>query len=265
MSSDSFESLLLSQIDNLHKSPVSAFVRTWEHCAKGVLEHFSIDRLTLFPNSMILLQDNKTLSLSRNSEQKLVKHQYLSPDGSHERYLSLLKANVLYRTFDERTLRHSDNFVLRKLYLHGGRWHAIIPLGLFGNHWGAISLTTFHRGRCNFTHSTALKIKAIAEMWLCYWQHADMRIGLQRNEQDVQQQMDIKRLEKLTTKQTKILSLLAQGLSAKECGERLFLSPRTIESHKYRMQISLGLESRKDLIPFALRNGLGVPMASQKG
>ncbi|MGR5177099.1 response regulator transcription factor [Vibrio parahaemolyticus] len=265
MSSDSFESLLLSQINALHQSPVSTFMLSWEKSAMAVLEHFSIDRLTVFPNSMILLQDNKTLSLSRQSEHRLIKYQYLSPDGSHEQYLRLLRSTAVFRTFDERTLRHSDNFALRKLYLHGARWHAIIPLGLFGNKWGAISLTNFDRGRSHFTQSTAMRIKAIAEMWLCYWQHADLRIGLQRNGEDLQQQIDIQRLEKLTSKQIKILSLLAQGLSAKECGERLFLSPRTIESHKYRMQISLGLDSRKDLIPFALRNGLGVPMVSQKG
>ncbi|WP_133151722.1 response regulator transcription factor, partial [Vibrio splendidus] len=51
---------------------------------------------------------------------------------------------------------------------------------------------------------------------------------------------------------------LAQGYTAKQCAEILFLSPRTIESHKYRMLDILELDNHTELIQFALRNGFGI-------
>ena len=69
---------------------------------------------------------------------------------------------------------------------------------------------------------------------------------------------DSEKLLLLTKKQTKVLALIAQGFSAKECADKLHLSSRTIESHKYRMLGMLNLNSHNDLIQFALRNGLGI-------
>lgn len=62
----------------------------------------------------------------------------------------------------------------------------------------------------------------------------------------------------LSPKQCSVLTLLAQGFTAKQCAEKLFLSPRTIESHKYRMIDILELENNTELVQFALRNGLGI-------
>ena len=62
----------------------------------------------------------------------------------------------------------------------------------------------------------------------------------------------------LSTKQCSVLSLLAQGLTAKQCADKLFLSSRTIESHKYRMLDILNLDNHNELIQFALRNGFGI-------
>jgi DNA-binding CsgD family transcriptional regulator len=50
-----------------------------------------------------------------------------------------------------------------------------------------------------------------------------------------------------------IAELAAQGLSNREIGERLFLSPRTIGSHLYRIFPKLGIKSRSELA-VALRN-----------
>lgn len=51
----------------------------------------------------------------------------------------------------------------------------------------------------------------------------------------------------LTPQQTQIARLAAQGLSNREIGERLFLSPRTIGSHLYRIFPKVGVNSRFQL------------------
>lgn len=55
------------------------------------------------------------------------------------------------------------------------------------------------------------------------------------------------RLHDLTPQQQQIVRLAAQGLSNKEIGERLFLSPRTVGSHLYRSFPKLGVTSRGQL------------------
>ncbi|MFH0263261.1 response regulator transcription factor [Vibrio barjaei] len=262
MSKMSFESLILSQSQKLNAGEIEKFASTWNNCATELLDFYDIDRLTVYPNSPILLRDKKTLSSSRHPMLSLQKLDYLSDDGSHLHYLELIKMQTLYRTFDEAELAASRQYVLKRLFRQGGRWHTIIPLSFFAKPWGAISLTNFERNHKGFSEVFAKQIKMIAEMWLCYWQHADLRLSLHGNAGSIAQESDNERLIKLTQKQTTILSLLAQGKSAKECGELLHLSPRTIESHKYRMQIGLGLDSKAELIQFALRNGLGSPLKS---
>jgi len=58
------------------------------------------------------------------------------------------------------------------------------------------------------------------------------------------------RLLELTPQQQEIVRLAAQGLSNKEIGERLFLSPRTVGSHLYRSFPKLGVTSRNHLHRF---------------
>jgi DNA-binding CsgD family transcriptional regulator len=52
----------------------------------------------------------------------------------------------------------------------------------------------------------------------------------------------------LTAQETQIAKLVAQGLSNKEIGRRLFLSHRTVSSHPYRMFPKLGVTSRAQLV-----------------
>lgn len=65
------------------------------------------------------------------------------------------------------------------------------------------------------------------------------------------------RLElELTPRQRDVLRLLAQGKSAKEIGAILGISPRTAETHKYKMMDDLGLPTTAELIQYAFRHGL---------
>jgi len=60
----------------------------------------------------------------------------------------------------------------------------------------------------------------------------------------------------LTSRQEEVLRLLAEGKSARESGAILGISPRTIETHKYKIMDELGLQSSAELIQYAIRMGL---------
>ncbi|PRY41678.1 helix-turn-helix domain-containing protein [Umezawaea tangerina] len=54
-------------------------------------------------------------------------------------------------------------------------------------------------------------------------------------------------LDGLTAQQQQIIRLAARGLTNREIGERMFLSPRTVTSHLYRSFPKLGVTSRSQL------------------
>ncbi len=51
----------------------------------------------------------------------------------------------------------------------------------------------------------------------------------------------------LTPQQRQIVRLASDGLTDREIGDRLFLSPRTVSSHLYRSYPKLGVASRHQL------------------
>jgi two-component system response regulator NreC len=60
----------------------------------------------------------------------------------------------------------------------------------------------------------------------------------------------------LTPRELEVLRLVARGQTNREMAERLFLSVRTVETHRARMQRKLGLSRRSDLVEYALERGL---------
>jgi DNA-binding NarL/FixJ family response regulator len=60
----------------------------------------------------------------------------------------------------------------------------------------------------------------------------------------------------LTVRQREILQLVAEGRSAKEIGESLAISPRTVEFHKYNIMEAQGLHSNAELVHFAIKHGI---------
>lgn len=62
--------------------------------------------------------------------------------------------------------------------------------------------------------------------------------------------------ELLTTREREVLQLAVEGYSNKEIGERLSISPRTVESHRANFKQKLGLKTQTDLIRFALKQGI---------
>jgi len=54
-------------------------------------------------------------------------------------------------------------------------------------------------------------------------------------------------LGELTPQQRQIVLLASHGLTNREIGDRLFLSPRTVSSHLYRSYPKLGIADRHQL------------------
>ncbi len=64
------------------------------------------------------------------------------------------------------------------------------------------------------------------------------------------------KVEKLSEREQQVLELLAQGFTNQQIGERLHLSPKTIGTYRYRISEKLGLETRADIVHFALKTGI---------
>ena len=62
--------------------------------------------------------------------------------------------------------------------------------------------------------------------------------------------------ENLTERERDVLRYVASGFSAPEIGEKLFISPKTVDTYKQRINEKLGLAHRSDYVAFALKLGL---------
>ena len=63
-------------------------------------------------------------------------------------------------------------------------------------------------------------------------------------------------LDDLSERECELLRLLAMGHTNREIGERLFLSVRAIEVNRAKLVEKLGLETRPDLVRFAIAHGV---------
>lgn len=59
----------------------------------------------------------------------------------------------------------------------------------------------------------------------------------------------------LTEREIEILILISEGLSSKQVGEKLFISPRTVDTHRTNLMNKLDIHNIAGLIRFALKNG----------
>lgn len=62
--------------------------------------------------------------------------------------------------------------------------------------------------------------------------------------------------KRLTTRQSEILQLLAEGMSMKEIANTLNVKPGTVAFHKYNLMQTLGLKNNTDLLHYALKHHL---------
>jgi DNA-binding NarL/FixJ family response regulator len=63
-------------------------------------------------------------------------------------------------------------------------------------------------------------------------------------------------LSTISHREREVLNLAAEGFGNTEIAEKLFISPRTAETHRTNMMRKLGLQSQTDLVRFAIRRSL---------
>jgi two-component system, NarL family, response regulator NreC len=62
--------------------------------------------------------------------------------------------------------------------------------------------------------------------------------------------------DKLTVREREILQLAAEGNDRKAIAKRLFISQRTVETHRAHIMTKLGLHSQTELVRFSIRRGI---------
>lgn len=67
---------------------------------------------------------------------------------------------------------------------------------------------------------------------------------------------DTIQLSKLTEREIEVLKQIAEGFSNKEIGDQLFISHRTVDTHRTNLMKKLGAHNIAGLIKFAIKNGL---------
>ena len=67
---------------------------------------------------------------------------------------------------------------------------------------------------------------------------------------------EVPALEPLSDRERDVLQLLALGYTNQEIGRKLFISVRTVDSHRAHIMRKLRLETRAELVLFSLANGL---------
>jgi two-component system response regulator NreC len=72
----------------------------------------------------------------------------------------------------------------------------------------------------------------------------------------LEKQDEARLLTELSKREVEVLRLTARGFTSRNIGDQLALSPKTVDTYRQRAMNKLDLESRADIINFALKAGL---------
>lgn len=102
----------------------------------------------------------------------------------------------------------------------------------------------------------AVRTVARGEMYVSHSAGRVLAKGIRRKDEHAELRA---RYEKLTEREQAVLRLVAAGYTAPEIGEQLFISPKTVDTYKQRVNEKLGLQHRNDYVTVALKLGLLTP------
>ena len=69
---------------------------------------------------------------------------------------------------------------------------------------------------------------------------------------------------RLTSRERQVLNLVANGLTSRQIGEKLGISPRTAETHRVNIGRRLGIRNVAQMVRYAIENDLSpVPKRSR--
>jgi len=77
--------------------------------------------------------------------------------------------------------------------------------------------------------------------------------GRQRLNDAVEQEKILVRFEALSARQREVMGLAVAGLSSKEIGTKLKISPKTVENHRAWVMLRMGARNVAELVRFAMR------------
>lgn len=109
-----------------------------------------------------------------------------------------------------------------------------------------------HKSKAREDLVEAIRVVARDEVFLY---PSATRLLLERY-QTAEEQGEAEPLEELSVRERQVLRLTAEGYTASEIGDRIFLSPKTVETYRSRVMRKLGLSHRSELVRFALRTGV---------
>ncbi len=75
----------------------------------------------------------------------------------------------------------------------------------------------------------------------------DQKIGTKEKEN---------KMKALSAREVEVLTLFAEGMSNRQIAEKLFISVRTVETHKNNIMKKINLKTTVDLVKFAIRNNI---------
>lgn len=102
----------------------------------------------------------------------------------------------------------------------------------------------------------AIRVAARGEVYLPS-QATRLLLEKYRNSEEAQEHRE---LNELSPREREVLALTAEGFSSREIGEKLDISPKTVDTYRSRLTDKLDLSHRSELVRFALRVGLLQPV-----
>jgi two-component system response regulator NreC len=63
-------------------------------------------------------------------------------------------------------------------------------------------------------------------------------------------------VEPLTEREREVLTLIAEGMTSREIGEALVVSPKTVDRHRENIMSKLNMHSRVELVKYAIERGM---------
>jgi len=76
------------------------------------------------------------------------------------------------------------------------------------------------------------------------------------SDKDIDNTEKEKRQKDLSTREMEVLKLFAEGQSNRFIAEKLFISIRTVETHKNNIMKKINLKTTVDLVKFAIKNNI---------
>jgi len=70
------------------------------------------------------------------------------------------------------------------------------------------------------------------------------------------EETNVPKIQHLSVREVQVLKLIANGIANKEIGEKLFISPKTVEAHRNNILKKLNLKSTADLVKFSIAKNL---------